>query len=57
MSQVHKVNHKFSLDVKPEEQDMCLAEGNEGTESDGATLDFTQTSSLKETFAEVLRVT
>lgn len=51
------MNHKFLLDVKPEEQDMCLAEGNEGTESDGTTLGFMQTSSLKETCTEVLRVT
>jgi len=54
---VHKVNHKFLSDVEPEEQDICLAEGNEGTESDRTTLDFAQTSSLKETCAEVLRVT
>ena len=50
------MNHKFLLDVKPAKQDMCLPEGNEGTESDGTALDFTRTSSVKETHAEVLRV-
>lgn len=57
MSQVHKLNYKLLLDVKPEEQDTCLAAGKERAESDETTLDFTQTSYLKETCAEVLKVT
>lgn len=44
-------------DVKPAEQDTCLAGGNDGSESNKTALDFTQNSSLKKTCSEVPRVT
>lgn len=57
VSEGHKVNHKFLVDIKSTEQDTWLDEGNKGTESDGTTPDSTWKPSLKQTYIKALRMT